>query len=113
MAQGGHGIDPAGSAGGKVAGQEDGKANRDCGNRKGSEIQRAHPRHQVPQQKRAAKGYGKSHRRTGQPEPEVRTLTGWRREVVGNELLALLRGERAIAIAADGRLNISQPTDVT
>jgi len=51
--------------------------------------------------------------RSNQPEPDVRTLTGWRREVVGNELLALLRGERAIAIADDGRLHISQPPDVT
>ena len=51
--------------------------------------------------------------RSGQAEPDVRTLAGWRREVVGEELLALLRGERAIAIAADGRLDITQPTHAT
>jgi ribonuclease D len=51
--------------------------------------------------------------RSGRPEPEVRTLSGWRREVVGNELLALLRGERAVAVATDGRLHISQPTHAT
>ncbi len=49
--------------------------------------------------------------RSGQREPDVRTLTGWRREVVGDELLALLRGERAIAVAADGRLKITHPDD--
>jgi ribonuclease D len=51
--------------------------------------------------------------RSGRPEPEVRTLSGWRREVVGNELLALLRGERAVAVATDGRLHISQPSHAT
>jgi hypothetical protein len=37
----------------------------------------------------------------------VRTLTGWRRELVGEELLALLRGERTVAVAGDGRLSIT------
>jgi ribonuclease D len=41
-------------------------------------------------------------------EPDVRTLSGWRRELVGEELLALLRGERALRIADDGRLEIAQ-----
>jgi ribonuclease D len=45
--------------------------------------------------------------RTRRAEPDVRTLTGWRREVVGEELLALLRGERTIAIGDGGRLAIS------
>ncbi len=48
-------------------------------------------------------------RRTGRPEPAVRTLTGWRRELVGEELLALLGGERTIAVGAGGRLAISGP----
>jgi ribonuclease D len=48
--------------------------------------------------------------RSGRPEPGVRTLTGWRRELVGDELLALLRGERTIAVAHDGHLAISQAT---
>ncbi|MDP6667430.1 MAG: ribonuclease D [Dehalococcoidia bacterium] len=33
-------------------------------------------------------------------EPDVRTLTGWRREIYGNDALALKRGE--IALTADG-----------
>jgi ribonuclease D len=45
--------------------------------------------------------------RSRNDEPDVRTLTGWRREVVGEELLALLRGERAIAVRRDGRLDIT------
>ena len=45
-------------------------------------------------------------------EPDVRTLAGWRRELVGEELLALLVA-RAIAIASDGRLDITQPTHAT
>jgi len=44
--------------------------------------------------------------RAGNREPEVRTLTGWRRELVGEELLALLRGERTIAVSPDGHLSI-------
>lgn len=36
--------------------------------------------------------------RGGGDEAAVRTLTGWRRELVGEELLALLRGERALAV---------------
>ena len=53
------------------------------------------------------------HARSGHGEPNVRTLTGWRREVVGDELLALLRGERAISVAGDGRLDITQPAPAT
>ena len=33
--------------------------------------------------------------RRGSPEPDVRTLRGWRRELVGAELLELLAGNRA------------------
>lgn len=36
--------------------------------------------------------------RTGAGEPGVRTLEGWRRELVGEELLALLRGDRALRV---------------
>jgi ribonuclease D len=46
--------------------------------------------------------------RVGHREPDVRTLTGWRRELVGEELLALLRGERSIAIGDGGHLAISE-----
>ncbi|MEA2443804.1 MAG: ribonuclease [Thermoleophilales bacterium] len=37
---------------------------------------------------------------------EVRTLTGWRRDLVGAELLELLDGHHAIAIDEDGRLRV-------
>ena len=36
--------------------------------------------------------------RLGLPEPDVRTLQGWRRAVVGDELLELLAGRRALRI---------------
>ena len=39
--------------------------------------------------------------RAGAPEPDVRTLGGWRRALVGDELLALLRGERSLTVDAD------------
>jgi len=38
------------------------------------------------------------------PEPGVRTLTGWRRELVGAELLELLAGRRSLAIGPDRRV---------
>jgi ribonuclease D len=44
--------------------------------------------------------------RRGDPEPEVRALQGWRRELVGAELGRLLAGERSVAIA-DGRLDVT------
>jgi ribonuclease D len=39
--------------------------------------------------------------RDGSPRPEVRTLQGWRREVVGDELLELLDGKRALTVGPD------------
>jgi ribonuclease D len=44
--------------------------------------------------------------RLGKPDPTVRTLTGWRRELVGDELLALLRGERALSVGSAGTLRV-------
>jgi ribonuclease D len=44
--------------------------------------------------------------RTGAPEPDVRTLRGWRRELVGAELLELLRGRRRLSLGADRRLAV-------
>ncbi|MCW2951725.1 MAG: Ribonuclease [Conexibacter sp.] len=41
--------------------------------------------------------------RRGDEEPSVRALNGWRRELVGAEIAALLAGERAVTIA-DGAL---------
>jgi ribonuclease D len=42
--------------------------------------------------------------RDGTPEPAVRTLEGWRRELVGEELLELLRGRLSVRVGADRRL---------
>ena len=36
--------------------------------------------------------------RRGEPEPDVRTLTGWRRELVGDDLRDLLAGRGAVAV---------------
>ncbi len=44
--------------------------------------------------------------RGGAPEPPVRTLLGWRRDLVGGELLELLAGRRTVAVAHDGRIEI-------
>ncbi|HEX8105847.1 MAG TPA: ribonuclease D [Solirubrobacteraceae bacterium] len=46
--------------------------------------------------------------RRGSPEPSVRTLQGWRRELVGEELLALLAGERALRVDARGRVEVAE-----
>jgi ribonuclease D len=39
-------------------------------------------------------------------EPAVRTLEGWRREVVGAELLELLRGRRALRVGSARRIEV-------
>ncbi len=44
--------------------------------------------------------------RRGEREPDVRTLTGWRRELVGADLRDLLAGRRAIAVGPDRRLSL-------
>ena len=44
--------------------------------------------------------------RRGIDPPQVRTLQGWRRELVGDELLSLLRGERALKVAG-GRVSVN------
>jgi ribonuclease D len=49
--------------------------------------------------------------RTGAPEPEVRTLQGWRRALVGDELLELLAGRRSLRLGPDRRLVVTA-TDV-
>jgi ribonuclease D len=46
--------------------------------------------------------------RAGNREPGVRTLDGWRRELIGSELLAMLRGERSLAVGAGGALAIRE-----
>ena len=45
--------------------------------------------------------------RRGQPEPPVRTLQGWRRDLVGAELLELLAGRRSLSVDAAGRVRVS------
>jgi ribonuclease D len=45
--------------------------------------------------------------RQGRPEPEVRTLLGWRRELVGEELDGLLRGELSLAVGEGRRLRVT------
>jgi ribonuclease D len=45
--------------------------------------------------------------RRGEAEPDVRTLTGWREELVGADLRDLLRGRRAISVGPDRRLVLS------
>jgi ribonuclease D len=45
--------------------------------------------------------------RRGDPEPDVRTVQGWRRELVGAELLELLAGRLAVSVDGGGRLLVS------
>ena len=46
--------------------------------------------------------------RRGDPEPAVRTLQGWRRELVGAELLELLAGRRRLGVGGGGRVLVSE-----
>ena len=45
--------------------------------------------------------------RRGGPAPDVRTLHGWRRELVGAELLELLAGRRSLGVGREGRVRVS------
>jgi ribonuclease D len=45
--------------------------------------------------------------RRGEPEPDVRTLSGWRRELVGDDLRDLLAGRRAVSVGPDRRLELT------
>src|SRR4051794_35740491 len=45
--------------------------------------------------------------REGAVEPDVRTLQGWRRELVGLELLELLEGRRSLRIGPGRRIEVS------
>jgi len=45
--------------------------------------------------------------RRGDPEPDVRTLRGWRRELVGAELLELLAGHRGLRVGPGGRIEVN------
>jgi len=45
--------------------------------------------------------------RRGNREPDVRTLRGWRRELVGAELLELLAGRRHLGVGPGGRIAVT------
>jgi ribonuclease D len=45
--------------------------------------------------------------RLGTNDADVRTLQGWRREVVGAELLELLQGRRSLRVAADRTIEVT------
>ncbi len=44
--------------------------------------------------------------RRNEPEPDVRTLTGWRRELVGDDLRDLLAGRSAVSVGPERRLEL-------
>jgi ribonuclease D len=46
--------------------------------------------------------------RQSEPEPEVRTLSGWRRELVGADLESLLTGRKALAVGPTRRLELHE-----
>lgn len=46
--------------------------------------------------------------RQGAPEPDVRTLAGWRRQLVGSDLEALLSGRVAVAVGGARALELHQ-----
>jgi ribonuclease D len=46
--------------------------------------------------------------RDGSPRPEVRTLQGWRRTVVGDELLELLDGRRSLTVGPDRHVAVAE-----
>jgi ribonuclease D len=46
--------------------------------------------------------------RRGEGEPEARVLRGWRRELVGEELLELLAGRRSLSVVPGGGVTVSR-----
>jgi ribonuclease D len=46
--------------------------------------------------------------RLGHPDADVRTLQGWRREVVGTELLELLQGRRSLRVGSGRTIEVTE-----
>jgi len=46
--------------------------------------------------------------RRNEPEPDLRTLTGWRRELVGDDLSDLLAGRSAVSVGPTRRLELTR-----
>jgi ribonuclease D len=46
--------------------------------------------------------------RRSEPEPDLRTLSGWRRELVGDDLRDLLAGHSAVSVGAGRRLELTR-----
>jgi ribonuclease D len=46
--------------------------------------------------------------RRSEPEPDVRTLSGWRRELVGDDLRDVLAGASAVSVGPDRRLGLTK-----
>ena len=46
--------------------------------------------------------------RVGAPEPDVRTLRGWRRDLAGGELLELLQGRRSLTVEPGTGVRVSE-----
>jgi ribonuclease D len=46
--------------------------------------------------------------RRSEPEPDVRTLCGWRRELVGDDLRDLLAGRSAVSVGSGRRLELTK-----
>ncbi|HEX4011986.1 MAG TPA: HRDC domain-containing protein [Solirubrobacteraceae bacterium] len=46
--------------------------------------------------------------RRSEPEPDVRTLSGWRRELVGDDLRDMLNGHSAVSVGTDRRLELTR-----
>jgi ribonuclease D len=51
--------------------------------------------------------------RRGEPEPDVRTLSGWRRALVGDDLSDLLAGRGAVSVGPDRRLALTRTPSTT
>jgi ribonuclease D len=51
--------------------------------------------------------------RRQEPEPQVRTLNGWRRELVGEDLRDLLAGNSAVSVGAGRRLELTKTRSPT